>query len=219
MPPADISIIPTPIAAKSQNKVVNSNAYGLVSMLPEPYRTSKIIVPSRFVSAEEEAAYIGFYTLVITLIRINGGELSAAMLTRYLRRLNAEVNTFNDTKTEDTLAKLQRQGYLIKNVDRDAKARGEGDTHTTWHIGPRGKVEVSDEAVAALIRAVWGPAEQDVIEQLEAKLQANLNIRDRDLELAEGEEEEDEADEEDSRMENADQVEEAGPSRRRTRRG
>lgn len=116
--------------------------------------------------------------MIISLIRINGGELSEAMLKRYLSRLNAETNTFNANKTEDTLARLQRQGYLFKNVDRDAKASGEAENATTWYVGPRGKVEVGDEAIAGLIRAVWGF--KGGRNDLESKLQASLNIRERD---------------------------------------
>lgn len=151
-----------------------------MSVLPEAYRTARIMAPSRIISADDEAAYVGFYTLVISLIRINGGEMSEAMLRRYLTRLNAEMNTFNDTKTEDTLAKLQRQGYLVKNVDKDAKQHGEADMATTWYVGPRGKVEVNDESVAGLVREVWGPEEQGA--ELEKKLQASLSIRERDQE-------------------------------------
>lgn len=149
-----------------------------MSVLPEAYRNAHIMAPSRLISADDEAAYIGFYTLVISLIRINGGEMSEAMLKRYLTRLNAETNTFNDTKTEDTLAKLQRQGYLVKNVDKDARQHGEADMATTWYVGPRGKIEVNDESVAGLVRQVWGPEGQG--EELEKRLQASLSIRERD---------------------------------------
>lgn len=165
-------------AAKSQNKSNASGNYVLVSVLPEAYRKAHIMAPSRIISADDEAAYVGFYTLVISLIRINGGEMSEAMLKRYLTRLNAETNTFNDTKTEDTLAKLQRQGYLVKNVDKDARQHGEADMATTWYVGPRGKVEVNDESVAGLVREVWGPEGQGA--ELEKKLQASLTIRERD---------------------------------------
>lgn len=189
-----------------------SNAYVLVSVLPDAYRTPKIIAPSRVVSADEEAAYVAFYTMIISLIRINGGELSEPMLKRYLTRLNAETNTFSANKTEDTLAKLQRQGYLVKNVDREAKASGEAENATTWYVGSRGKVEVSDETVAGLIRAVWG-SETQGNNDLETKLQASLNIRDRD------EEQEQNGDGEgESRVRGDVDVDEAngGPSRRRS---
>lgn len=206
-------------AAKSQNKSNNSNAYILVSMLPGPYKTARIIAPSRNISADEEAAYVAFYTLVISLIRINGGELSEPMLRRYLRRLNAEKHTFGSTKTEDTLAKLLRQGYLVKSIEKEARQHGEDDTATTWYIGPRGKIEVSDEAVAGLVREVWGREGQG--EELEAKLHASLVISERDIQApdgdAEGEEEEEEATHGDnSRISEVYDEDNGEPSRRRS---
>lgn len=150
--------------------------------------------------------------MIISLIRINGGELSEPMLKRYLTRLNAETNTFNGNKTEDTLAKLQRQGYLAKNVDREAKASGEAENATTWYVGPRGKVEVGDETVAGLIRAVWGSESQG--NDLESKLQASLNIRDRDESQQQNGGDGDEEDE--LRVRGNVDEENGGPSRRRS---
>lgn len=135
--------------------------------------------------------------------------MSDAMLKRYLTRLNAETNTFNDTKTEDTLAKLQRQGYLVKNVDKDARQHGEADMATTWYVGPRGKVEVNDESVAGLVREVWGPEDQGL--ELEKKLQISLSIRERDH-VQNGE---DANEEEEAVVEEAEQVEDNGGSSNR----
>ncbi|KAL2280303.1 hypothetical protein FJTKL_12576 [Diaporthe vaccinii] len=163
-------------AAKSKSKSSNSNSYVLVSVLPETYKTPKIIAPSKFLSAEDEAAYVAFYTVLISLIRINGGEMSDSRLKRYLRRLNAETNSFHSTKTEETLARLQRQGYLIKNIDKEARQHGDEQEATTWYVGPRGKVEVGDEVVAGVVREVWGEQDDD---ELEAKLQNSLQIQER----------------------------------------
>ncbi|ROW10281.1 hypothetical protein VMCG_01661 [Cytospora schulzeri] len=198
-------------AAKSQSKSTNSNAYVLVSVLPDAYKNSKIIAPSKNLSSEDEAAYVAFYTMIISLIRVNGGELSDPKLKRYLRRLNAETNSFHSTKTEDTLAKLQRQGYLVKNIDKDAKQHGDEQEATTWFVGPRGKVEVSDEAIAGLVRAVWG--EQSA--ELESRLQNSLNIQERDLPAQNGA---DGADGDDSRVDDANGAADngEGPSRRRS---
>lgn len=184
-------------------------------MLPEAYKTPRIIAPSRIVSADDEAAYVAFYTLIISLIRINGGELSEAMLRRYLTRLNAERNSFTNTKTEDTLAKLQRQGYLVKNVDKEARQHGEAEMATTWFIGPRGKIEVGDEAVAGLVREIWGQDGRG--EELETKLHATLMIREKQRPVQDGENAENEENGEDSRVSEATDAEpNGGPSRRRS---
>lgn len=102
--------------------------------------------------------------------------MSDSRLRRYLRRLNAETNSFHSTKTEDTLARLQRQGYLIKNIDKEARQHGDEQEATTWYVGPRGKIEVGDEVVAGVVREVWGEQNDD---ELEAKLQNSLQIQDR----------------------------------------
>ncbi|KAF3768816.1 MAGE-domain-containing protein [Cryphonectria parasitica EP155] len=162
---------------KSQSKIVPSNSYVLVSILPKAYKNPKILAPSRLISADEEAAYVGFYTLIVSLVRISGGEVSDSVLKRHLRRLNAETNAFADYKTEDILAKLQRQGYLVKTGDRQAQQHGQADSNTTWFIGPRGKVELDDEAVAGLIREVWGPVTDADANELEEKLANTLEIQ------------------------------------------
>lgn len=155
---------------------MNSNAYILTSVLPGAYRSYKILGPSRIISDDDEAAYVAFYTMVISLVRTNGGELSDAKLKRYLRRLNAETNSFRGTKTEDTLARLQRQGYLVRNIDKEARLHGDERGATTWLVGPRGKVEVSDEAIAAFTRAVWGERSAE----LEARLRNTLKVPEKE---------------------------------------
>ncbi|KAJ9155429.1 Non-structural maintenance of chromosome element 3 [Pleurostoma richardsiae] len=161
-------------AAKSQTKgqAASSNAYMLVSRLPDNYRKAAIIAPSLIQSAEDEAAYVAIYTLIIALITLNGGELSQPKLKRYLTRLNAETNTFNSTKTEDTLAKMVRHGYIVKLTDKEARALGD-EEGITWYVGPRGKREVGGEAIAGVVREVYGGGS----EELEEKLRASLKLK------------------------------------------
>lgn len=185
----------------------NSNAYMLVSTLPEQYRAAKIIGPSKVQSAEDEAAYTGFYTLIVSIITLNGGELSHPKLKQYLRMLNAETNVHNSNKTDEVLAKLQRQGYIVKMSDKDARQNGEEDS-STWYVGPRGKKEVPPEAIAGVVRAVYG----EDSDELEAKLRASLRIRERVVPA----DDEDEAAEQDDGA-NGTPVNGAG-SRRRSRR-
>lgn len=156
---------------------MKSNAYVLVTRLPEAFRKAPIIAPSKIQSADDEAAYVAFYTLIISLIAFNGNEISEAKLKRALERLNATTNTFNSNKTDETLTKLQRQGYLVKNIDKEARPHGEEEA-TTWYVGPRGKMEVNNEAIAAFTRAVYG----DSVPELETKLETSLKIKGREAE-------------------------------------
>jgi hypothetical protein len=176
------------VAAKSQSqKEPSSNAYVLVSVLPEAYRTPATIPPSKVQSADGEASYIALYTMIIAIITLSGGELSEPRLRRHLTRLNAVENmpgmnpndgTTPNEKTDLVLQRMIKQGYLVKVTE--SKAMGDDDS-TTWHVGPRGKVEVDSEAIAAFVRTVYGGSS----DELEKKLQVSLKIRDRKAEIPE----------------------------------
>ncbi|KAL1843890.1 hypothetical protein VTJ49DRAFT_6833 [Mycothermus thermophilus] len=169
-------------AAKSQSqKEPTSNAYILVSVLPTAYTTPDIITPSKVQSADGEAAYIGLYTTIIAIITLSGGELSEPRLRRYLTRLNAAENmpsmnphdaTSPSEKTDIVLQRMVKQGYLVKVTESRSAGDDEG---TTWHVGPRGKVEVDNEAIANVVRAVYGGS----TEELEKKLETSLKIKGR----------------------------------------
>ncbi|KAI1370707.1 MAGE-domain-containing protein [Hypoxylon crocopeplum] len=163
--------------AASQS-TTSSRQYILVSTLPREYKSQSIVAPSRIPSTPEEAAYVGFYTMIISLIVLNGGELSDTKLRRYLTRLNASQNLPMD-KTDNVLQKIARQGYVDKVVE---KSDGDEDA-VTWCVGPRGRVEVPPESIAAIVTEVWG----DLPDDFNKKLQRSLGIQELDqLELEGG---------------------------------
>ncbi|KAI8632669.1 MAGE-domain-containing protein [Xylariaceae sp. FL1651] len=164
----------------------SSRQYILVSTLPKNYRTQSLIGPSRIPSTAEEAAYVAFYTIIISLITLSGGELSDMKLRRYLTRLNASQNLPMD-KTENVLQKLVRQGYLDKVVER---VEGDEDT-VTWCVGPRGKVEVKPENIAQVVSEVWRDPPDDFDKKLEKSLGVRRAARARAANGATDEEEED----------------------------
>ncbi|KAF3000002.1 hypothetical protein E8E14_002374 [Neopestalotiopsis sp. 37M] len=147
----------------------SSKTYILVSTLPAAYKTASIITPSRVPSSSEEAEYTGFYTFVIALIALNGGELSNVKFFDYLGRMNADRNLPFD-KTENVLVKLVRQGYLEKAIE---KAEGDEDT-ITWHVGTRGKVEVPPESIAAFVKEVW---KTDIPRDLNKRINKSLGLQ------------------------------------------
>lgn len=197
----------------------------LVSVLPEHLRVPDIITPSKVQSADGEAAYIGIYTMLIAIITLSGGELSDPRLRRFLARLNAAENMPSSNpnnanapseKTELVLQRMIKQGYLVKVADN--KNAGDDDA-ITWHVGPRGKMEVDNEAIAAVVREIYGGGRQN--EELERKLQASLKVKERKpprsaagnrapATIQEDEEEEDEEEDEEPQP---------GPNTRRGRRG
>lgn len=169
--------------SNSQPKT-GSGAYILTSTLPAAYRTATIIPPSKTPSADDEATYAAFYTLVVSMIWLNSGELSEQKLRRYLTRLNADQNVSAD-KTDMVLKRMERQGYVIKKIDRPPIGQ-DGDHTITWHIGPRAKEEIGLDGVMGMAREVYGGSNPD----LEKKLRASLNIKEQAAQN-EGEDEED----------------------------
>jgi melanoma-associated antigen len=105
--------------------------------------------------------------MIISLISLFGqdGRLSDAKLTNYLQRMNADVNMPMD-KTEATLQKMIRQGYLVK-----IKENNNGDEIIDWMVGPRGKVEVGNKGVTGLVEEVYGDnAPDDLAERIRSSL-------------------------------------------------
>ncbi|KAI5464216.1 MAGE family-domain-containing protein [Mariannaea sp. PMI_226] len=150
-----------------------SGAYILSSTLPKPYRSAHILAPSKTPSADDEATYAAFYTMVVSMIWLNGGELSEQKLSRNLSRLNADRNVSME-KTEIVLKKMERQGYVVKKVDRPPIGQ-DGDMMVTWHVGPRAKEEIGLDGVMGMVEEVYVNWDED----LEAKLCSSLGIKER----------------------------------------
>lgn len=152
-----------------------SGAYILTSTLPEPYRSAAVLRPSKTPGEDDEAIYAGFYTLVLAFIWLSSGELSDQKLRRYLVRLNADRN-LADEKTDMTLKRMERQGYVVKKVERPPVGHEAGEPLTTWHVGPRAKEEVGLDGVMGMVREVYG---SEWCADLEAKLHLSLGIKAR----------------------------------------
>ncbi len=156
--------------SNSQPKT-GSGAYILTSVLPDAYRTAAIVAPSKIPSTESEATYVAFYTLVAALIWLNSGELSDQKLMRYLLRLNADRNMGSE-KTELTLKKMERHGYVVRKVDRPPVGQ-DGEHLVSWLVGPRAKEEIGLDGIMGVVREVYGGSTED----LEKKLRASLGIK------------------------------------------
>lgn len=142
-------------AQKSSGNAKQTQSYILRSILPPEYRTPTIMPPSVVPSSSTEGSYVGFYTVIISLIQLNGGTLAEPKLDRYLKRMNADVNMPME-KTEVVLQKMIKQGYLIKIKDRV------GDEEITeWMVGSRGRVEVGNRGIQGLVSEVYGDTAPD----------------------------------------------------------
>lgn len=143
----------------------------LQTVVPEQYRVSEAVGPSRPAARAEDdtpAAYVGLYTMVIALVIIAGGRLPENKLDRALKRMNANQTTPVDT-TEKTLALMVKDGYVVK-----VRESVNGDETVDYVVGPRGKVEVGREGFAELIRTIYGDAEDG--EDLELKIKRTLDV-------------------------------------------
>ncbi|UKZ74313.1 hypothetical protein TrVFT333_001976 [Trichoderma virens FT-333] len=104
------------------------------------------------------------------------GELSEQKLQRYLMRLNADRMLASE-RTEVAMKRIERQGYVIKKVDRPPVGY-EGDQTITWHVGPRAKEEIGLDGVIGLVREVYGHPEDEAFDK---KLRSSLGIKNRPL--------------------------------------
>ena len=140
-----------------------------MSILPPEYKTHTIIGPARVPSSQDEAAYVGFYTMVVSLIVLSGGELSDMKLRRHLGRMSAGQNLPMD-KTDNVLQRLGRQAYLDKVVE---KSDGGDEDTVTWCVGSRARVEIPPQSIAAFVTEVWG----DLPDDFHKKLQKSLGLQ------------------------------------------
>lgn len=133
-----------------------SKAYILVSTLGAEYRDAGVIEPFGF----KEQSYTGLVTFVVALIYLNGRNLSANVLNRYLRRTGADENTPVES-TEKLLSLMAKHGYLVKLKDTQGEL-----TTFEYHVGPRAKVEIGEAGVMAMVKAVYGEGAPEDIEEM-----------------------------------------------------
>jgi hypothetical protein len=126
-----------------------------------------IIPPPSVPTPEQESAYIGLYTLILTTIYLAGGSLPESKLERYLRRLNADRTTPLGP-TDKLLARMVKDGYIVRVVDRSLPS----EEAVEYVVGSRGRVEVGAEGAGGMVRAVYRGADGD----LEKKLERSLNL-------------------------------------------
>ncbi|EFX03290.1 mage protein [Grosmannia clavigera kw1407] len=207
-----------------------ADRYVLVSTLPDAYRASVFTaLPTAALPPAPDSAYIGFVTMVVSLVTLSGGALAQTELEKYLTmlygarhgpvRADAELlsvaSALGDYIDDDdggtgashgidasqhhdtdgtatqggTLQYLVRHGYLVRVVEASAvDGRGSGGGRSggpgmsdgakvTWHVGPRGRLEIGPAEVAAVVRHMYGPAAGD---DLERRLKTSLHVTNKD---------------------------------------
>lgn len=148
--------------------------------------------PSIIGNVENEAAYIGICSIIVSIIALSaGGTIQDARLTHHLKSMNLDMNT-PVGKTEDVLKRMISQGYIQKIVERN-----ENDETIDWIVGPRGKVELAAKGIRGLVLEIYGGEDQEVRKDVDQKVQKALGLELNTKNRAnEQQEEEEEAEEE-----------------------
>lgn len=165
-------------AAKTASQAKGTTSWILTSILPSRFRDPVILQPNAAPTPEDESKYTAVYTILVSLIRLSGGALPDAKMERALERLRIEDTTpiADYEKTEKLMKRLEKDGYIV----RVKESTGTGEDDVYWTVGPRGKVEVGDDGVRGLTKAVYGEQESESAEdELERKIDRSLGISER----------------------------------------
>lgn len=165
-------------AQKSASQNKGTTLWILTSILPSKFRDPAIIQPLAAPTVEEESKYTAIYTVLVSLIRLSGGALPDAKMERSLKRLQMEDETpiVDYEKTEKLMKRLEKDGYVVRVKENT----GTGEEDVYWIVGPRGKVEISDDSIRGLTKAVYGDQEsQTADDELERKIDRSLGISER----------------------------------------
>jgi hypothetical protein len=153
---------------KTKGGSKTTTAWILTTILPPEYRSADIMPPSIIGSPDEEAAYMGICSVIVSLISLStGGELPEHKLMNYLERFNSGKNTGLDT-TANMLARMIKHGYIYKSTEKSAD-----DETVHWRVGPRGKVEIGNKGIQDLVRQVYGDGAPD---DLDKRIQRSLGM-------------------------------------------
>lgn len=98
-------------------------------------------------------------------------------MERYTSKLGmADVSPLGENeKTEFLFKRLQKDGYIV----RSKESTGTGEDDVQWLVGPRGKVEVGEDGVRGLTKAIWGDLSDKDDEEMDRKIERSLGVGER----------------------------------------
>ncbi|KAK9363981.1 MAGE family-domain-containing protein [Lipomyces starkeyi] len=131
----------------------STKSYILTSNLPEPFRKLDVLKPKN----EGDAVYNGIVTTVCSIILLSGGQITSAALMKHLRTLGIDKDTpLGGQSTEEVLKLMLKHLYLEREKEDDTMGIDTGDSVWTYSIGPRAKVELTEDAVVDFAVSVYG---------------------------------------------------------------
>ena len=149
----------------------------LTSTLPPELHHPEILPPSAVPTESDEGTYTGIYTVVVALISLSGGTLNDSKLERYMKRVHLDDNTPVEgyEKPALLLKRMERDGYVVRVKETGPS----GEEDISWVLGSRAKVEIGDEGVSGLTKAVYNQPEGTEGEELEKRIARSLGVGDR----------------------------------------
>lgn len=149
----------------------------LTSTLPPELRRQEILPPAAIPTDSEEGMYTGIYTVVVALISLSGGTLNDSKMERYLKRVHLDDATPVEgyEKPALLLKRMERDGYIVRIKETGPS----GEEDISWILGSRAKVEIGDEGVRGLTKAVYNNPEGAEEEELEKRIARSLGVGDR----------------------------------------
>ncbi|KAJ8099155.1 MAGE family-domain-containing protein [Lipomyces tetrasporus] len=131
----------------------STKSYILTSNLPEPFRKLDVLKPK----SQGDAVYNGIVTTVCSVILLSGGQITSAGLMKHLRTLGIDKETpLGGQPTDEVLKLMVKHLYLEREKEDDAMGIDTGDSVWTYSIGPRAKVELTEDAVVDFAISVYG---------------------------------------------------------------
>ncbi|KAK9446594.1 MAGE family-domain-containing protein [Limtongia smithiae] len=156
LPSRSVSARPT---AKKRRRgdaapAANSNkAYILIPLLPNAFRQLDCLAPR----GQTDLVYNALVVVVCSIVLLSGGTLHDTALLKHMRALHLTDRTpLVGNSAEDVLRTMVKHLYLERERDDDARALGANESAWVYSIGPRAKLEISEEEVADFIVSVYG---------------------------------------------------------------
>lgn len=162
--------------SQSQSKATGS--WMMTNVLPDVFRDPDILSPPAAPTSAVDAEYTAIYTTLVSLILLSGDRLPDTKMDRFLRKLGIDDRTTvpGYEKNEQLMKRLEKDGYLYKLKE----STGTGEDDTFYVVGPRGRVEIGNNGVRGLVRAVMPPGDDEEEEaDLDNKVLRSLGISDR----------------------------------------
>jgi len=149
----------------------------LTSTLPPELHHPDILPPAAIPTDSEEGKYTGIYTVIVALISLSGGTLNDSKMERYLKRMHLDDATPVEgyEKPALLLKRMERDGYVVRIKETGPS----GEEDISWILGSRAKVEIGDEGVSGLTKAVYSHPEGAEGEELAKRIARSLGVGDR----------------------------------------